>query len=125
MNKRFEAYKLNRVIKRTGTDVEFFRPIRNRYGEITDESTSVGVLRCLYHEDNGRIEVSRNGAFSTWRDMQSPYLTATIKDIMVLDLKVEDFCTIGGKQHTIGGIVDIQQWGIIGTISLEVMDDGK
>jgi len=125
MNKRFEAYKLNRVIKRAGVALEFYRHIRNSYGEQTEERETIGVLSCLYHENNGRIEVERNNTINAWRNVQTPYATAILDDIKVLGLMVEDFCIIGNDVHTIGGIVDVQQWGIIGTITLEVVDDGK
>jgi hypothetical protein len=124
MNNRFEAYKLRRVIKRSGVCVEFFRNARNAYGEQADESESIGQLKCLYHENNGRVEIDRSGV-SIWRNIRSPYVTALLEDINTLDLKVDDWCTVGDTVHTIGGIVDVQQWGIISTITLEVLDDGK
>lgn len=119
---RFEGYKLSRLIKRAGVEVEFFRNVRNTYGEQTDESESLGTLSCVYHEDNSRIVIDRNNALGAWRDVQSPYLTAHLDEIKQLWLKAEDWCILGDKKHTIGGIVDVQQWGIIGTISLEVVD---
>jgi hypothetical protein len=124
MNKRFEAYKLNRVIKRSGMELSFYRTTRNAYGEEMDVGTVVGNLKCLYHENNGRIEIDRT-AQSIWRNMQTPYATALLEDIKALGLKVEDWCVIGDTRHKIGGIVDVQQWGIIGTITLEVLDNGR
>jgi phage host-nuclease inhibitor protein Gam len=124
VNKRFEAYKISRVIRRAGVELEFYRNVRNTYGEQTEDTVSVGTLKCLYHESNGRIEVDRNNSSSAWRNVQSPYATAILDDIKALGLAVEDWCEIGGNKHTIGGIVDVQQWGLIGTISLEVVDNG-
>ena len=124
MNTKFEAYKISRVIKREGTEVEFFRNTRNAYGEQTDEAESIGTLAGLYHETNGRIEVDRGGV-SVWRTVQLPYVTATLDDIKALELKVDDWCIVGHRRHTVGGIVDVQQWGIIGTVTLEVLDNGK
>lgn len=119
---RFEAYKLSRLIKRVGIEVEFFRNKRNEYGEQTDESESLGTLECVYHEDNSRILIDRNNALGAWRNVQSPFLTAHMDKIKQLWLLPEDWCILGDHKHTIGGIVDVQQWGIIGTISLEVVD---
>lgn len=114
---------MSRLIMRHGMNVEFFRNVRNRYGEPTEEFESLGALDCFYHENNGRIEVQRNNALRAWRNVQTPFLTTHMPGIIEAGLRLEDWCTIGNRKHTIGGIVDVQQWGIIGTITLEVVDN--
>ena len=39
-------------------------------------------------------------------------------------LKVDHQVVINGKTFKVTGIVNIQEWSIIGDISLEVIDDG-
>ena len=41
------------------------------------------------------------------------------------EFEVGDFVLINGKKFKITGIVNIQEWSIIGDVSLEVFDSGN
>ena len=46
------------------------------------------------------------------------------EDITSLGLRVDDQLVINGKTFKVTGIVNVQEWNLIGDISLEVFDDG-
>jgi hypothetical protein len=136
INTRFEAYKLKRELKRSGIDYEFQRLGANDFGEPDDEPTVVGSLKGLYHEQNSNIEIT-TGDTTRVRTKKIPMILCLFDDTTSLGsdnepaldekelgLKVDDQVVINGKTFKVTGIVNIQEWSIIGDISLEVIDDG-
>lgn len=136
VNKDFEAYKLKRELKRSGIDYEFKRKGMNEFGEPSDEPVPIGVIRGLYHEENSNIQIT-TGDTTRIRTKKIPMILCLYEDATSLGsdnepaldekefgLKVDDQVVINGKTFKVTGIVNIQEWSIIGDISLEVIDDG-
>ena len=55
INKQFEAYKVKREIKRSGTEYTFVRNKANEFGEPTSDTTALGSIKGLYHEQNQEL----------------------------------------------------------------------
>lgn len=123
INRDFEVYKLTRELKRSGIDYRLERRGTNEFGEPSDELTSLGVIRGLYHEENSNIQIT-TGDTTRVRTKKIPMILCLYKDVASLGLRVDDQLVINGKTFKVAGIVNIQEWNLIGDISLEVFDDG-
>jgi len=121
MNKAFEAYKIAREIKRSGGFYTFFRYVLNDFDEPTDETKDVATISGLYHEQNSNIEIT-TGDTTQIRTTKIPMILCLYEDVS--DLQIGDVVTINGKNYKLTGIVNVQEWSIVGDISLEVIDDG-
>ena len=122
INKKFEAYKIERELKRSGIEYEFKRAQLNEFKEPTDVLVSVGVLRGIYHEQNGRVEIS-TGDTTQIRTKKMPMILCLYNDVASLALNVGDIVMINGKKFKVTGVVNIQEWNIIADVSLEVVDN--
>lgn len=124
VNKTFEAYKIAREIKRSGGSYTFFRYMLNNFDEPTDEIEKIATISGLYHEyheQTSNIEIT-TGDTTQIRTTKIPMILCLYEDIS--DLQIGDIVTINSKNYKLTGIVNIQEWNIIGDISLEVIDDG-
>lgn len=129
INLRFEKYKLNRELQRSGIDVDFYRHGVNEYGEPTtdDEPTLVGSLRCIYHEVSNyqATHLERVARDTTVvRKTKSPMLLARYKDVEALGIAMGDVVRLSEGFKVLGWI-NVQEWGIYAEISLERLDDGQ
>lgn len=122
INTQFEAYKIERELKRSGVDVSFMRKAKNAYGEDTDTSLLVCVAKCLYHVETGYLQVSTQEGAQT-RFKRIPKLLCLKDD--VLPVRMGDVVVYKGKTYSVCGVDDIQEWGIIADVSLEVVDNGN
>lgn len=123
VNKDFEVYKIKRELKRSGTDYEFTRDGKNEFDEPSGSKTVVGSLRGLYHEENGTVQIT-TGETTRTRTKKVPKILCLYESITSLGLKVDDTVTLNGKVLKVTGVVNVQEWDLIGDISLEVVDDG-
>lgn len=123
INKRFEAYKIKRELKRSGIDYEFNRTKKNNFGEPTSERAVVGKLKGLYHEQNSAIQIT-TGDTTQVRTKKVPMILCLYEDTASLVLQVGDIVSINAKTFKVTGITDIQEWNLISDISLEVVDSG-
>lgn len=123
LNTKFEAYKIKRELKKSGTDYEFKRSETNDFGEPVGESKTVGKLKGLYHEQNGAIRISAGDA-AQFRTKKIPMILCLYEDTALLALQVGDTVIINKKIFKVTGVVNIQEWNLISDISLEVIDDG-
>lgn len=147
INTKFEAYKIKRELKRSGIDYEFKRFKKNKFGEPTgeteyfkspielfplviDEETGkvlskiiddVAIVSGLYHEQNSNIQIT-SGDTTQVRTKKIPMILCLYEN--TTNLSPGDIVRINDKVFKVTGIVNIQEWGIIGDISLEVFDDG-
>lgn len=147
INTKFEAYKLKRELKKSGINYEFKRFKKNKFGEPTgevawrqnpvplfplfiDESIgrvlgtmvdNVGIISGLYHEQNSNIQIT-SGDTTQIRTKKIPMILCLYED--AASLVPGDIVMINNKIFKATGVVNIQEWGIIGDISLEVFDDG-
>lgn len=123
INTKFEVYKIERELKRSGIDYEFKRYKRNNFGEPTDELEMVGKLKGLYHEQNGSVRISM-GDTTQVRTKKVPMILCLYKDTASLALQVDDIVIINKKTFKVTGVTDVQEWNLISDISLEVVDNG-
>ncbi len=119
VNKKFECYKIEREIKRSGQSYQFERPKRNEFKELTGNRVPVKTINGLYHEQNSAIRIT-TGNTTQIRTKKIPMILCLFEDSK--DLHIEDLVTINGKLFRVTGVVNIQEWDIISDISLEVND---
>lgn len=123
INTRFEAYKIKRELKRSGTDYEFKRKEKNDFGEPTGDPEVFGSLKGIYHEQNSNIQVT-TGDTTQIRTKKIPMILCLYEDTARLALVVGDTVKINAKTFKVTGVVNIQEWNLISDISLEVIDSG-
>lgn len=123
MTTKFEAAKLKKELKTSGIDYEFKRLKVNDFGEPTEESEVVATITGLYHEQNSNIQIT-TGETTQIRTKKIPMVLCLYEDATLAALKVGDVVTINSKTFKVTGVVNIQEWGIIADISLEVVDNG-
>lgn len=121
INTKFEAYKIKRELKRSGKSYKILRNKENQFGEPTEESKEVAKVLGLYHEQNSNIQVT-TGDTTQVRTKKIPMILCLWDD--TTSLLVGDYVVINGKTFKVTGVVNIQEWNIIGDISLEVVDNG-
>lgn len=129
INTKFELYKLRRELKRNGKDYTFRRRKLNKFNEPTGELEDVLTIRCLYHEVSS-FKTTSTGDSSTTVTEKQPMLLCAVEDVKGSGLEMGDFIevvdSVYGDKKVLRfvGIVDIQNYGIIADISLEVVEDG-
>lgn len=121
INKKFEAYKIRREIKRSGNDFIFYRSIKNDYGEPSSEKEIIAVVSGLYHEQSNYISI-KTGETTRYRTKKTPMLLCEYSD--VVSLKADDFMILNENKYTVTKKINVQEWNIISDISLEVEDNG-
>ena len=119
VNNKFEAYKLHRELKRSGKEYTFKRAVLNEFKEPTKDTTKVGTLIGLYHEQNSNISITTGDTTQT-RNKKIPAILCLFDDAKFL--KVDDIVEINSKTFKVTGILNIQEWNIIADVSLEVVD---
>ena len=124
INKKFEAYKISREIKRSGCNFTFKRKAKNDFNEPSEESIIVGNLLGIYHEQNSNIAIS-TGDTTQYRTKKIPMILCLHSDVSKLELNVDDFVIFNSKTFKVTGITNVQEWSIVSDISLEVFDDGS
>lgn len=130
VNNRFEAYKLKRELKYSGTLFTFKRKQRNEFNELDGEPVEIGKILGLYHETNSQITTTIGDGAVT-RTKKQPALLCLVDDYLKLGLNFGDVVSISDEaanshKRTLKyiGCVDIMNWGIIADLSFEVIDDG-
>ena len=125
VNTKFEAYKIKRELKRSGTEYEFKRNKTNDFGEPVKgaEPEAIGKIIGLYHEQNGTVQIS-TGETTQVRTKKIPMILCLYEDTASLVLQVNDTVIINSKTFKVTGVTNIQEWNIISDISLEVVDSG-
>lgn len=118
INKQFEAYKIRREIKRSGETYTFMRPSLNEFNEPSGDETEVGSLRGLYHEQNSNIQLT-TGDTTQIRTKKLPMILCIYDDAKTLNLQLGDKLYLNDRILKVVSLVNIQEWNIIGDLSLE------
>lgn len=118
INKQFEAYKIRREIKRSGETYTFMRPSLNEFGEPSGDETEVGSLRGLYHEQNSNVQLT-TGDTTQIRTKKLPMILCIYEDAKTLNLQLGDKLYLNDRILKVVSLVNIQEWNIIGDLSLE------
>lgn len=118
INKQFEAYKIKREIRRSGETYTFMRPSLNEFGEPSGDETEVGSLRGLYHEQNSNVQLT-TGDTTQIRTKKLPMILCIYDDAKSLNLQLGDKLYLNDRILKVVSLVNIQEWNIIGDLSLE------
>lgn len=124
INKKFEAYKVKREIKRSGSQYNVYRQAKNEFGEPISDIQYVGAFSAIYHEENSNVQIT-TGDTTQVRTKKIPMLLCLYEEFINIGFELGDCVVINGKVFKITGVVNIQEWNIIGDVSLEVFDDGN
>ena len=122
INNKFEVYKLQRELKRSGSEYEIKRDRKNDFGEQSGGLEFIGKLKGIYHEENSNIQIM-TGDTTQVRTKKIPMILCLYEDAANLVLSVGDIVKINEKTLKVTGIVNISEWSIIADISLEVVDN--
>ena len=123
INTKFEVYKIQRELNRSGIVVDFLRQETNKFKEPIGEPKKIGSILCIYHEQNGRIKIS-TGDTTQVRTKKVPMLLCLHSDVSQVNVQVGDQVKLNGKTFNVTGVVNIQEWNLVADISLEVVDVG-
>src|SRR5690554_5120976 len=96
INKKFEAYKVKRELKRSGIEYQFERFGKNKFGEPNDVLSEIGKLKGLYHEKNSSIQIT-TGDTTQIRTKKIPMILCLYDDAAFLGLKPGDIVKINNK----------------------------
>lgn len=105
-----------------GKDYTFYRKQKDMFGVESEDATVVTTILGLYHEENGRVSIT-TGDTTQIRTKKLPRILCKYDD-EVKKLRVGDKVS-DSKDMLVTGITDIQDWGLIADISLEVFDNGN
>lgn len=137
INLKFERYKVQREIKRSGTYHTFYRPKKNDFGE-PGELEPILTLRCLYHEyaphtlDTYIYLTGSEGG--TVVNKKWPQLLVLFEDIYFADtessekyshIKQNDVVYFGERPYFVSGMRNYQELNIAYDISFVGVDDGE
>lgn len=121
---KFEQAKLKRAIATNGVEYEFKRPKKNSFGEVAspiEYETALTVVG-LYHESTSYVSTTTSEATS-YRSKKQPMILTFFDSAKLL--KKRDVVVIKNVKYVFNDLRDVENWGIFGDISLEVVDDGK
>lgn len=93
-------------IKRFGINIEFKRPVLNKYKEVTDEFEITEIQQCIFHtpSDYGFDNAEQTDAGKTHGYKKEMLLTEYNENI-----KEEDYCNVGNKFYRIYSVNNYQQ----------------
>lgn len=123
INKKFEAYKIKREIKRSGIEYEFKRQELNKFKEPVGEAKSIGKLKGIFHESiySGKDQLSTSDN-SQIRAKKIPKILCLYEDAAFLNLTIGDLVKINNKTFKVINVSNVQEWNIAADIQLEVID---
>ena len=87
INTKFEVYKIQRELNRSGIVVDFLRQETNKFKEPIGEPKKVGSILCIYHEQNGCIKIS-TGDTTQVRTKKVPMLLCLHSDVSQVNVQV-------------------------------------
>lgn len=126
LNKKFEAYKVSREIKKVGSSYLFYRKTKNEYGEPTKANEPIGELKGIYHEYKAGTYIAVKTQDATQiRSKKAKMILCLWEHVEALKLLVGDNVTINNMECYVTGVNNIQGWNIVAEICLEVVDNGN
>lgn len=109
-------HQVKNEIARSGQEYQFKRKKENEYHQIVGEE-DVAIVKGIYHETNGYISLSKADA-SMIQSKKVPTIL-TLKE-NAAGIEQGDYTEIAGNKYKVTGILDIQNYGIVVDISLEM-----
>lgn len=119
MNMPLEKYKMTRFIQRSGQNYTFSSFKKNKFNEPEAVDSTVAI-RGVYHENHEYLvqTASDSGGVTTKLNPQIMCLTESTKE-----LKPGMVVEILGKRYELVAIRDVNNFGLVCDISLEMMLD--
>lgn len=112
----FLKNKILRLLKTNGLRYTFTLMDEDEYKQPKEGETI--TIQGVYHEANSFITVTASDSASVQRK-KSPMIL-TLLDEEVKKLKQGDKVSINSVTYTVSGILDIQNYGVVADISLEM-----
>lgn len=135
INKRFELYKVKREIRKNGQTIQFFRTVKNDFGEPIHEGRPIHSIKGIYYEftahqlDTYIVQYPVEGG--TGRTKRTPQLLCPWDDLFFLNeqgkddmIQVNDWVNLNGKVAKVVGVVNVMGWNTIAHITFEEVDYG-
>lgn len=116
MNIKFMKHQVKNEIARSGQEYQFKRKKENKYHQIVGEE-DITIVKGIYHETNGYISLLKADA-SIVQSKKVPTIF-TLKENAV-GIEQGDYTEIDSNKYKVTGILDIQNYGIVVDISLEM-----
>lgn len=132
----FELNKVKKEILRHGEEYKFYRAEKNEFGEPVGEEKEVCVIKGIYHEERGYVSLkTQEGA--TIKSKSEGQILCIINEELESDTEIEedfedteefrneiqqgDYVHIGLNKYYVINVTDIQNYGIIANISLDLV----
>ena len=119
---KWELYKILREIKVNGDEYIFYRIKTDEFGEDTKETEYITAINGLYHISKGYVTKSVSDGTTT-HTKGEPMLLIPFEQSE--KLQNGDFFKWNQNKYVITEKNDIQNYGIVCNISLELMLDGN
>lgn len=125
MNNKFEAHKLEVQLKRSGRDFTILRQYRNEFGELSQDYVKVGTIKGLLHGSVSSIlSTITTSDTSSSRAKPDAQFLCLADEVCMIGLKPYDIVLANCKYYRVQSLNDIEEWGIIYDVLLEVVDHG-
>lgn len=112
----FLKNKVSRLLSSQGTEYNFTHMGEDEYHQPVEDS--IITVKGVYHETNSFITLSSTDSASVQRKKNPMILT--LIDETVLSLRQGDKVLINGVTYKIAGVLDLQNYGVVADISLEM-----
>lgn len=116
MNIKFMKHQVKNEIARSGQEYQFKRKKENKYYQIVGEE-DIAIVKGIYHETNGYISLLKADA-SMVQSKKVPTIL-TLKE-NAIGIEQGDYTEIAGNKYKVTGVLDVQNYGIVVDISLEM-----
>lgn len=110
--------KVKRLLKSSGMTYTFTSVLTDEYNQPTTAGGENISIVGVYHEKNSFIKVATSESASVQRK-KSPMIL-TLFDESVKKLKQGDVLLLGENSYRVSGILDVQNYGVVADISLEM-----
>lgn len=109
-------HQVKNEIARSGQEYQFKRKKENKYHQIVGEE-DIAIVKGIYHETNGYISLLKADA-----SMVQSKKVPTILTLKENATRIEqgDYTKIAGNKYKVTGVLDVQNYGIVVDISLEM-----
>ena len=109
-------HQIKNEIARSGQEYQFKRKKENKYHQIVGEE-DIAIVNGIYHETNGYISLLKADA-SMVQSKKVPTIL-TLKE-NAIGIEQGDYTEIAGNKYKVTGVLDVQNYGIVVDISLEM-----
>ena len=113
----FLRNKIKKQLDRNGLVYEFTRVMKDKFNQNTESGETL-LIKGIYHETNSFIKLNETDAGSVQRK-KSPMILTLLDEQSKL-IKQGDILYINEIKYTVSGVLDIQNYGVVLDISLDM-----